>query len=202
MKKYIILLLFLLPLCIILGSCEQAEIPETTASVWAYILENDNVRFSKLEVGNSYVLSSAKAIFSNKKVITYNQPFTIETDGNVLIRSDNEGLFFHMGDVKNYVIVSNPTPSQNQQTSYGGGTFAFYFERMMEEDAWQYASTPPSNTMRSFTISIWNKDNLTLMGDPQIMIKVQLTYKTPQSSMENGYTLEIISIEHLPSAYW
>ena len=194
-------IVFLVLLCI-LSSCEHPEISETTASVWAYILEDDDVSFAQLEVGKSYLLPSAKAIFPHKKVITYNQQFTIETDGNVLISSDNEGLFFHTGDVKNYVIVSNPTPSQNQQTAYRGGTFAFYFERMVDEEAWQYASTPLDNTKRSFTISIWDKHNSSLAGDPQIIIQAQLTYKTPQSSMENGYILEIISIEHLPPAYW
>lgn len=209
-KKYLILIL-LCTMFFLIACNNETVIPETTLDVYAYTRNNDDVSFTKLEQGVVYRYD-ANDIRVNKydfNDIRINAPFeedlldvmasiTIMSNGNVMVSTENNGIRFGVGETHNNLRISCEQ-TDDTFTFTGNHTVGFAFSKLDSDTISWTSQVAPPGTVRELTISAWYEKNRDMTGDPQVKITMRLTRA---SISPEDFTLEILSIERTPPAYW
>lgn len=195
-------------LCLsIFSSCNgETDIPETTVTLSAYVVEDGEIVFSELREGKRYILAEVP----DKDGKSMNsKSLTVSSNGTICVICEKD-MCFVTGEAKDNLLIKWDgylDMLKQTVTAYRNTTFTYAFVAQEHEphfgasNGLQYMATDES-APRQFIISVWEGDNPRLSGDPRIIMTAELTYQTPTNNHECGYILEILSIEHKPSADW
>ena len=198
MRKNVFLVFLLL--CFILCACNnETVIPETTLDVYVHVVNGDDISYTKLEEGVVYEYN-ASDLHLGAGFIDYWQDvhpsFTIISNGNVMLSTSDNGVSFQVGEVQNNFLIS--VEQAYDTYSFVGSSTVGFFCKKLDTDTISWTSHfAPKGTVRELTISAWNEKNRDMSGDPQVKITMRITVTNVED-----FTLEILSIERTPPAYW
>lgn len=193
-------------LCNIFSCNEEVDIPETTAVLSAYIVEEGEIIFSELIEGRSYILA---AVPEKDGKSVHSKSLTVSSNGTICVTCEKD-MCFVTGEAEDNLLVKwDGYLDMLKQTviAYRNTTFTYAFVAQEHEpyfgasNGLRYMATVES-APRQFVISVWEGDNSALTGKPRIIMTVQLTYQTPNNNQEFGYILEILSVECMLPTYW
>ena len=198
-KKYLILIL-LYTMFFLIACNNETVIPETTLDVYAHVANGDDVSYTKLEEGVIYEYN-ANDLHLGAGFIDYWQDvhpsLTIISNGNVMLSTADNGVSFQVGEVQNNLLIS-VEQAYDTYSFVGSSTVGFVCKKLDTDTISWTHQVPPPGTVRELTISAWYEKNRDMTGDPQVKITMRIT-------VEKGiecFTLEILSIERTPPAYW
>ena len=205
MRKNVFLVFLLL--CFILCACNNdTVIPETTLDIYAYVDVDDgeDIAYTKLEEGVVYEYNASR-FHTGAGFIEYwrdiHASLTIVSNGHVILEPVEEnGMGFAVGEVVNNFLLSPPESLYSTYSFSGSSTVGFFMKKLDTDTiSWSHQYSPPAGTVRELTISAWYEKNRDMSGDPQVKITMRLTRA---SNSPEDFTLEILSIERTPPAYW
>lgn len=215
----VLALLCLLPL--LLG-CGAEDIPETTLELYAYVVIDGEIVYEKLQPGIVYD-SALEAMLIGDKIIldtmytggVYGDPVTVETNGTARIYSSDGGMIFGYGGapMAEHVYLNWPEDPGEDFTLRGEGTVNVGIRYTDDEregllNPWDM----PVGVGRIFVIEAYDTTKLEVEGTPRVIMTVRYTYKgfgeyenKPKhnpDTLRDGYSIEILSVEYSPPAYW
>lgn len=210
------------------GCSGDNAIEETTLSLFTYIISDDSVvSYTELLPGKVY---GKPEFFMYEQVLSGMPPgtainpnsMTVESNGTVHIVSDEVGIIFVTGEAKesNVQLPTYNKTVDEEYLSYRGGTFVFSFQPLDTDDPWydkKVPDKPAVGTKRHLTISAYDGYDTELKGAPKCVMRVEIVFTNQRFDRNNplylheyisryghfvDYTVEVLSVERTPPAYW
>ncbi len=212
----------LLCLLLMVAGCGAEDISEMALELYAYVVIDGEIVYEKLQPGIVYD-SALEALLLGDTIISdatytggvYGDPVTIVTNGTARICSPDGGMIFGYGGAPTaeHVYLNWPEDPGVDFTLRGEGIVNVGIRYTDEErEGLLHPWDMPVGVGRTFVIEVYDTPKLEAEGAPRVVMTVRYTYKgfgkfenKPRyhpDTLRDGYSIEILSIEHMPPTYW